>query len=154
MTSIRSGRRLFVLAATGIVATTAAAGCDVVTSVGPRTCDRDEEENPPVPYRGGTVEDGIYQSSPWNADLIYFPGGMQVRLEHGLGDVPRSWTAYLSFQPDGTLGEGSMAPAAGNQVELVDMDAQALTVRNSTCADYYLLVTAQLAASPSPPIDG
>lgn len=145
-----ASRRLFLLGACA----TAVSACDVVTSVGPRTCDREEEDNPPVPYRGGTVENGIYQTSPWDRDLIYFPGGMQVRLEHGLGEIPRSWTAYLSFQPNGTQAGGSLAPATGNQVELVDMDAQAITVRNSTCAEYYLLVTAQVTASASPPIDG
>jgi len=133
---------------------TAATACDIVTSVGPQTCDRSEENNPPVAYRGGTVEGGIYQSSRWDKDLINFPGGMQVRFEHGLGSAPRSWTAYLSFEPNGTNGGGSMAPASGNQVELVDMDDQALTVRNSSCADYYLLVTAQLNASPTPAGDG
>ncbi len=144
-------RRLLLLAGTSAAF---AAACDIVTSVGPRTCNRDEEDNPPVPYRGGTVEGGIYQSSPWDRDLIYFPGGMQVRFEHGLGAAPRSWTAYLSFEPHGTQGDGSMAPAAGNQVELVDMDDQALTVRNSTCADYYLLITAQVTTAPGPTIDG
>jgi hypothetical protein len=128
----------------------AVAGCDVVTNVGPQTCDFDEDENPPVTYRGGTVESGVYMSSPWDQGLVYFPGGMQVRLEHGLGRVPRAWAAYVSFDPEGTAGDGSMAPAAGNQVELMTMDDVALTVRNSTCADYYLLITAQVEASPTP----
>jgi hypothetical protein len=150
---VASARRIFLLGAVASAAAAAASGCDIVTSVGPRTCDREEEDNPPVPYRGGTVDGGIYQSSPWDKDLIWFPGGMQVRFEHGLGAMPRSWTAYLSFEPNGTQGGGSMAPAAGNQVELVEMDDEALTVRNSSCAEYYLLVTAQVTAAPAPTVE-
>jgi hypothetical protein len=48
-----------------------------------------------------------------------------------------------------------MATAAGNQVELVEMNDVSMTFHNSTCADYYLLVTAQTGTSPTPePIDG
>lgn len=131
-----------------------APACDVVTSVGPQSCDFEPEENPPVTYRGGTVEGGVYMSSPWDADLIWFPGGMQVRIEHGLGRVPRAWTAYLSFQPEGTRGKGRLAEAAGNQVELMSVDDVALTIRNASCADYYVLVTAQADPPPPPPVDG
>lgn len=133
----------------------AASGCDVVTSVGPQSCDVERSENAPVTFKGGTVEDGIYMSSPWDQDLIYFPGGMQVRIEHGLGQVPRTWTAYLSFQKDGLRNGGSMAVAAGNQVELVEMNDVSMTFHNSTCADYYLLITAQTGATLAPePVDG
>ena len=148
-------RRAVALAAAAALAVVVGPGCDVVTSVGPQSCDIDPEANTPVTYRGGTVESGVYMSSPWDADLLWFPGGMQIRMEHGLGQVPRSWTAYLSFDAEGTAGDGRMAPGAGNQVELVGMDDVAITVRNSTCADYYLLVTAQVGASPEPPpVDG
>ncbi len=129
-------------------------GCDVVTSVGPQTCDFDESENPAVTYRGGTVEGGVYTSSPWNEALVYFPGGAQVRFEHGLGQVPRAWSAYVSFDPEGTAGGGSLAPAAGNQAELQAIDDVAITLRNSSCADYYVIVTAQIGSAPSPPVDG
>jgi hypothetical protein len=138
------------IAAIALAAALAAAACDVVTSVGPQTCDLDEGENPPVTYRGGTVEGGVYMSSPWDRDLVYFPGGMQVRMEHGLGRTPRTWAAYLSFDPEGTALGGSLALAAGNQVELVDVDDVALTIRNATCADYYVVVTAQVEAGPTP----
>src|SRR5690606_25015963 len=118
-------------------ALSAVGGCDVVTSVGPQTCDFDEEENPPVTYRGGTVEGGVYTSSPWNEGLVYFPGGAQVRFEHGLGRVPRTWSVYVSFDAEGTRGGGSLAPAAGNQAELAAIDDVSITLRNSSCADYF-----------------
>ncbi len=135
-------------------------GCDVVTSVGPQSCDFERADNPPTTFSGGTVEDDVYMSSPWDSDLVFFPGGMQVRMEHHLGQAPRTWTAYVSFNRDGLRDGGSMAPAAGNQVELVGMDDVAMTFRNSTCADYYLLITAQAGSAPVPtpagdsPVDG
>ncbi len=131
-----------------------ASGCDVITSVGPKSCDRSSKTNPPSTYSDGTAEGGIYASSPWDRDLLYFPGGMQIRLEHKLGAVPRSWQAYLAFDETGIKG-GPLATAAGNQVELVSIDDQAITVRNGSCADYWLLVTAELAsaAPPSAPAD-
>ena len=68
--------------------------------------------------------------------------------------MPRSWSVYVSFDPEGTAGGGSMAPAAGNQAELQAIDDVALTLRNSGCADYYVVVTAQVEAGPGPPVDG
>ena len=117
-----------------------AAGCDVVTSVGPQTCDREPEDNPPTSFRGGTTEGGVYMSSEWRGELVRYPGGAQVRFFHGLGAVPRSFTAYVSFDRYGD--EGSMSPATGNQAELMDIDEESLTLRNSSCADYFVLVTA------------
>lgn len=115
-------------------------GCDVITSVGPKSCDRSDEANPPLTYSDGSVEDGVYMSTPWEGDLLYFPGGMRYRLEHKLGQTPRSWEAFLSFDEHGSRDE-TLAPAAGNQVELVGIDDVAITVRNGSCADYYLLIT-------------
>jgi hypothetical protein len=123
-------------------------GCDVVTSVGPQSCDRDPEDNPPTDYRGGSAEGGIYMSSDWDGELVQFQGGAQIRFFHGLGAEPRSWAAYVSFERYGA--DGSMAPAAGNQAELVAIDDQSLTLRNSSCADYFLLVTATAHVGESP----
>jgi hypothetical protein len=132
-----------------------ASACDVITSVGPKSCNSNPEENPPVTYSDGTADGGIYMSSPWDRDLLYFPGGMVIRLEHKLGKAPRSWQAYLAFDEDGVQ-QGSVAQAAGNQVELVGLDDQAITVKNGSCADYWLLVTAEGegVAAPSPPAGG
>lgn len=140
------------LAATGLSALLLALGslgCDVVTSVGPQSCDRDPEDNPPADFRGGSAEGGIYMSSDWDGELVQFQGGAQIRFFHGLGAVPRSWTVYVSFDRYGE--DGSMAPATGNQAELVAIDEESLTLRNSSCADYYVLVTA--AASVGGPSD-
>lgn len=119
----------------------AALGCDQVANIGPDICDRSESGNPPVVYKGGTVENGIYMSSAWDKDLLYFPGGMRYSIEHKLGDVPRFWQFYLSFDHDGTS-TGVVSPAAGNQAELRGINDTMLEVVNGSCAEYWLLVVA------------
>jgi hypothetical protein len=124
-------------------------GCDVITSVGPKSCDRSEKANPPVDYTEGTADGGIYMSSPWNKDLLFFPGGMQLRLFHHLGTTPRQIQAYVAFDENGVDG-GLLAPAAGNEVVVSSIDDQAITVKNGGCADFWLLITAETTAF-SPP---
>lgn len=118
---------------------------------GPETCDRSEERNPAVLYTGGTTENGVYMTSAWDGELLYFPGGMHYKLEHDLGDVPRFFEAYLSFNRYGTRdGDGTIGLAAGNQVELLEADEKFLKLRNAECVDYWLLVVAGVQAPPSP----
>lgn len=75
-------------------------------------------------------------------DLLHFPGGAFVQIFHGLGVVPSEWNAYLSFERCG--GDGAIAEAAGNQVQLEAMDEQSITLLNGTCVDdFFLLVTAR-----------
>lgn len=127
----------------------ASTGCDVITSVGPKSCDRSEKANPVVTYSDGTVDGGIYMSSPWDSNLLFFPGGMQIRLEHKLGAWPRSIHTYLGFSENGVKG-GPLSEGTGNSAEIVSVDEQAILVKNDTCADFWLLVTAEAGdAQPS-----
>ena len=61
------------------------AGCGVASAIGPTTCDRSEQANPPVFYSEGTAKNGVYMSSAWDGELLYFPGGMWYNIEHKLG---------------------------------------------------------------------
>jgi hypothetical protein len=115
-----------------------ASGCDVLTG----GCGDDLREEGPQTYTGGTVVDGQYVSSAWDADaLLEFPPGMTLRLVHGLGAMPRDWQAYIAASREGDGSE--LVLATGQEAELVEIDAQAITVQNSTCTDLYLLVTAE-----------
>lgn len=123
-------------------------GCDTFNEIGPTSCDRSADENPPVRYAEGIVTEGnpvTYQTSEFDGELLYFPGGMRYELEHGLGQRPDRWQAYLSFDRFGTR-TGTVALAAGNQVELIDADDETLTVANGSCVEYWLLVVASAAA--------
>lgn len=149
----RSMHKLAGLVLVGGALALVGSGCDVITSVGPGSCDQSDETNPITTYSDGTVENGIYMSSPWDEHLVYFPGGVRIRLEHKLGAVPREWQSYLAFDETGVKA-GPLASAAGNQVELVSIDDQAITVRNGGCADYWLLITAEVSDGPAAPPTG
>ncbi|MCC6554275.1 MAG: hypothetical protein IT372_14935 [Polyangiaceae bacterium] len=120
------------------------AGCG---DLAPKTCDRSEDANPPVLYTEGTVEGGVYMSTPWDgggggaSGLLYFPGGMRYEIEHKLGGIPRWWQLYLSFDREG-IETGTLAQAAGNQAEVLHVDACKLVVANGSCSEYWLLVVA------------
>ncbi|MSP26834.1 MAG: hypothetical protein EXR75_17175 [Myxococcales bacterium] len=103
----------------------------------PVICERPATEEP-VSYAGGSIEDGVYMSSDWSGELLQFDGGAYYEFHHGLGERPRWWTFYLSFERDG-LGSGTLAAAAGNQAEVRALDAETITVVNASCADYWLL---------------
>jgi hypothetical protein len=125
----------------------------LVVGCKPITCDRAAENNKPALYSEGTLEDGIYMSSPWDGELLFFPGGMRYKLAHKLRRAPRVWQAYLSFDRYGTEGigggspdegtPGTLAPAAGNQAEVICVDDQSLIVVNGSCSDYWLLMVAE-----------
>lgn len=126
----------------------ASAGCE---RFAPLTCDRSAEDNPPVDYTGGTTQDGVYLSSPWDGELLYFPGGMRYDLDHGLGAPPRWISAYLSFDRYGAQDGGKLAPAAGNQVVIVEVSDTTIRVANDSCVPYWLLIAAGTGAEQTPP---
>jgi hypothetical protein len=149
-----------VLRATVLAACAAIAGCGPDSyNPGPETCDRSEEGNPPVLYTDGTTENGIYMTSDWDGQLLWFPGGMHYALEHDLPEEPRFFQAYLSFDRYGTSEDGdpgTIALASGTQVELVRFEEETeeetmvvhrrMVVRNADCVDYWLLVVAGTGA--------
>jgi hypothetical protein len=124
----------------------AVAGCGDAVS---RLCDRPRTEQP-VTFTQGTVEDGVYMSSDWDGELLAYRGGAYYRFEHRLGERPRWWQCYLSFERSG-IASGSIALATGNQAELKAIDDKALTVLNGTCVDYWVLCTAGVGAQPPSP---
>lgn len=142
----------FVGAALALLATT---GCNEINKIGPN-CERSPEANPPVRYVEGTVENGVYMSTPWDGGeqgLLWFPGGMRYELVHELGDTPRFVDLWLSFNRSGT-DAGTLAPASGNQAELRTADADKLIVVNGSCIDYWLLVVAGTGdATPEAPLE-
>ena len=142
LTVVRDSGRLaggVLLLATALVRS----ACDAGNGF-PDICDRPATSEP-VDYRGGAVTDGVYRSSEWDGDLLHFPPGAYYRVHHQLGSVPLWIELYLSCERHG-LADGSVAPAAGNQVELKQVDADSVTVLGGTCTEYWLLVVAGSAA--------
>ena len=128
------------IALAGFVAA-AASSCDVLRG----SCGDDLRDEDPAAYTQGTTVSGTYQSTAWDTtEMVDFPPGMGIRFVHGLGVVPITWNAYIATARDG---DGSEIVQSTGQVELTDIDAEAITVRNGTCADLLLLVT---ASAPAP----
>jgi hypothetical protein len=142
--------KLFVTAALFVAAALlSSSGCSVINSIGPN-CDRSPASNEPVAYTEGQTTDGVYKSSPWGGELLWFPGGMRYDLVlQGWTQVPDFVDLWLSFAQCGTK-NGTVARAAGNQAEVrairhevVDGEDRAIIeVVNGSCSDYWLLVVA------------
>jgi hypothetical protein len=125
----------FALAASALFAF--ATACDPITG----GCGKELEDEPPVTYSAGTAEGGIYRSTSWDSDdWIDFPPGLSVRFEHKLDGEPRAWQAYVATAREGD--GSSLVLAAGSEVELVDIDELAVTVRNATCVDFFVVMVA------------
>lgn len=144
----RMWSKLFVLA--GLVLS---CGCSVINSIGPN-CDRSATNNPAIPYDEGTTENGVYMSSPWAGELLWFPAGMRYELTHDLGTTPRFVDLWLSFDHCGTK-TSTVARAAGNQAEVRQVTDKKILIVNGSCSDYWLLVVAGTGTdAPLPPSTG
>ncbi len=127
----------------GLIAATVSVGCDVITA----GCGAELEAEPPVSYSSGLTTNGIYRSSSWEpADWVDFPPGATVRFEHALGTEPLAWQAYVATSRDGD--GATLVLATGNDVELVGIDDEAVTVHNGTCVDFFVVVVA-MASVPT-----
>jgi hypothetical protein len=133
--SLRCGTLLF----TAMVIAAAAAGCETLA---PHACDPSPADNPEQTFDGGAAINGVYMSSPWDGELLNFPGGMHYVLRHHL-DGPPTWVQpYLSFDEFGTRDGGALGQAVGNQVEILGVDCETIEISNDSCVDYWLLLTA------------
>lgn len=147
-------RRLTALRALSVLLALASVGCETLT---PATCDPWAQTEPTL-FTGGGVVDGVYTSalpsadtglcgastSAWDAERLWFPGGMRYDLEHQLGASPKWIESFLSFDRCGTIDGGVLAQPAGNQVEIERVDDEHIRVHNNSCVDYWLLVIAGL----------
>lgn len=117
----------------------AGAGCETFSPA--LTCDRSAAGNPALDYSGGLVDGGVYRSSPWDGELLSFPGGMRYRIEHHLGAVPRWIRIYESLSRYGA-DAGTLVLAVGDAAVIVGVDEQAITIANDDCAGFWVLVEA------------
>ena len=88
-----------------------------------------------------SVENGVWESAPWSAPdapWLDYPAQTTLDFPHTLGRAPRVVLVYLSFDPLGT----ASALAAGDLSRVVSVDAERLSIRNETGADFYARVVA------------
>lgn len=112
------------------------AGCSELSD-----CDTSNDGNPPDPYEGGVAENGHFMSSPWSGPLLPFPGGKRYDIKHKLGCVPYDVQCFLSFSGEGTK-DSSIAQSAGNLCVIQEITDEHIEIKNDTCSDMYVLVTA------------
>jgi hypothetical protein len=111
-------------------------------------CDISDEGNPPSVYDGGITRNGYYATSTSHGGLLYFPGGKRYDIVHHLGFEPMSLQLFWSFKEAGigiyeqTNDTGTLAPAAGNSAEIQLKNDQFIRVKNDSCVEYWLLLTA------------
>ncbi|MFW5738775.1 MAG: hypothetical protein ACOC1F_00270 [Myxococcota bacterium] len=110
-------------------------------------CDTSDDANPPDPYYDGTTVDGYFMSSEWGGDWLPFTAGKRYDFYHGLGCTPRFVMCNVSFSSRG-VENGSFAHSAGNLCVVQDVNEQYIRVKNDTCSEMYVMVTAE-----GPPCD-
>jgi hypothetical protein len=109
------------------------------------TCACSDLKNCPAGKPDITVETGrtnldarTYQSAPFNGPRDAFPAMTTMHFMHRLGFTPEFMESFVSF-----LAENSSASEnAGNQAEWVCVDDDEFVVRNDTCQDFYIVVSA------------
>ncbi|HSC87506.1 MAG TPA: hypothetical protein VLC09_09565 [Polyangiaceae bacterium] len=97
----------------------------------------------------------LYESTLPGEDMLHFPPGRVYELAHGLGTNRIVITPYISFVKrlvpggDGSdvFAPNHIAPSAGNTAVIEGWDDKHIRIRNDTCAEFYLLVTATTSAA-------
>lgn len=115
-------------------------------------CDR-KPGGGPVIYVGGTTDTvhGVYESAPPCGPYLDFPGGRTYRFTHALGGVPRIVSTYFAFDEYPICGAecpcnghpSGFVEASGNQATVQDVGSDHIDVRNDTCSDVRLRITAE-----------
>jgi hypothetical protein len=137
-------------------------GCllGITGCLGP-TCDRDT--GVVARYSEGVTNEArtFYTTGALDEPFLHFPAGRSYRLEHDLGQLPDVKMAELAFaacpfsKQLGNAGERprcatidededttGIADAAGNEVVYEKVTSTYIEVRNDTCAEFFVRVSA------------
>lgn len=94
----------------------------------------------------GKLPDGVPGPVPW---FTHFPANRIITFHVGLAAYPTTITPYLSFSPDG---DATVAPCAGNQCLIRKRNKDVIVLRNDTCSEFYVWLTASTSDTPFQPI--
>jgi hypothetical protein len=100
------------------------------------TCDRSPEQ---VVFCGGTVRGNFYESSAWDQGYLYFPPARTIHFLHKLQALPAGIEINLAFDDHGFR----LAPTAGNQAIIEAVTVETIDVKNDTCSDFYIRLSAE-----------
>lgn len=117
-------------------------------------CQRSGQE-PQIYEEGRTTSDEtFYETSGFDGTFLFFPSGRTYKLPHGLRSTPTDVGIYLAFVPNPREAGSLIAPSAGNQGGIQAVDDRFVTVRNDSCAEFFVRVTATAAGSPDSALNG
>lgn len=102
----------------------------------------------PVPFTEGTTNEArtYYETARPDEEMLHFPQGRIYELHHGLGYQPLDIDIFLSFakrltatgDTEDKTKPNNIAETAGNQAVIQAWNDEFITVRNDTCAEFYL----------------
>jgi len=91
-----------------------------------------------------------YATSGPEGPFLPFEGETYLHIRHGLGMQPQNIQVMLSFEEHPQVpGAGGYSFAAGNQAAILRQDKDEITIRNSSCAAYWIRVTAEASGDDS-----
>jgi hypothetical protein len=79
------------------------------------------------------------------ASFSYFPTNRIIKFHVQLAGYPTTISPYLSFSPDG---DRTIAPCAGNQCLIRKRSKDEIVLRNDTCSEFWVWLTASTSATP------
>lgn len=144
------------LASTLVALLLSNAGCSSVSS-----CNRDEDSIQVDGFVNAerTIFSSLEPVSLFDADgrplsdeavkllppFTHFPANRSITFHVGLAADPTSINIFLSFSP---LRNRTVAPAAGNQGLIRSSNKNQIVVRNDTCTEFWIWLTASTSATP------
>lgn len=142
-----SPRTRLALALAVIVLSGASYGCSSTSS-----CSRDEDH---IDVGGFVNADGttftsidttkLQSSDGTLPSFTYFPANRIVTFHVGLSGYPTDVNVFLSFSAEG---DATVAPAAGNQSLIRKRSKDEIVLRNDTCSEFWVWLTASTSATP------
>ena len=84
-----------------------------------------------------------YQTSGADGPFLPFEGATLLHLRHGLGRIPDNVQIMLSFDEHPLGSGGGYTYAAGNQAKVLRQDENEVSIRNDSCASYWIRVSMQ-----------
>lgn len=95
---------------------------------------------------GGKLPDDVAGPTP---SFTHFPANRVIRFHIGLVNIPLNISPMLSFSPDG---DATVAPCAGNQCLIRKYTKDEIVLRNDTCSEFWVWLTASTSATPFHPV--
>jgi|GEM_PF-1202672 len=95
---------------------------------------------------GGRLPDGVPGPVP---SFTHFPANRILRFHIGLVELPLEIHPYLSFSP---YGDATVAPCAGNQCLIRKKTKDLIVLKNDTCSEFWVWLTASTSDTPFHPV--